>query len=477
MSDIIPDFERYDAMGLADLVRRKEVKPIELVETVIDRIERVNPTLNCVNIKTYDIARNLAQGPLPDGPFKGYPWLLKDIAVLYSGVPMTMGSRFLKDFISPGDSEVVTRIKNAGMVLVGKTATPEFGVTCSTESVLWGVTRNPWNLDHVAGGSSGGAAVAVAARIVPMADGSDGGGSIRVPASNCGVVGLKPCRGRVPVGPFVGDFWYGGVLFNCLSQTVRDTAAYLDVVAGALPGDPYQPARPARPFLEEISRPAGRLKIGYSHKGFPEIPVDPECVNAVENAARLCKELGHEVAEMDFTFDVQAYTEFFGPIVAVSTTAGVDAFQMMVGRAPTADDFELATWELVQAGQQFSGVQHAVNIEKFRFFGRQIASLCDPFDVVITPTQPNPPLKLGSYSQTKSWAEMGAAVTASVIFTAPYNVSGQPAISLPLHWTAAGLPVGVQFAGRYAEEATLLRLAAQIEQAKPWRDRKPPVCA
>ena len=477
MGALIQDFERYDALGLADLVRRREVKPIELVETVIDRIERVNPALNCVNIKTYDLARSLAQGPLPDGPFKGLPWLLKDVAIFYGGILMTAGCRFLKDFVAPGDSEVVARIKKAGMILVGKTPTPEWGLTTSTESILWGVTRNPWNLERVAGGSSGGAAAAVAARVVPMADGSDGGGSIRIPASNCGVVGLKPCRGRVPVGPFIGDFWYGGAIFNCLSRTVRDTAAYLDAVAGPMPGDPYQPAPPVRSFLEEVTRPAGRLKIGFSHKGFPDIPVSIDCAKAVEDAARLCIDLGHEVVEMDFTFDVQSFWGTFTNTAAVGVAMAMDTLEMLIGRAVTENDVEKMTWDGLQAVRAVSGVKHALDIEAFRLLGRQIAGICQPFDVVITPTQPNPPLKLGAYSQSKSMEEITPALLASIVYTAPFNVSGQPAISLPLHWTDDGLPVGVQFAGGYAQEATLLRLAAQIEQARPWIDRKPPVSA
>jgi len=478
MADIIPDFERHDAVGLADLVRRKEVKPSELVETVIERIERVNPTLNCVNIKTYDLARTLAAGPLPDGPFTGLPWLLKDIAIFYQGIPMTAGCRFLKDFVAIGDSEVVTRIKKAGMILVGKTPTPEWGLTCSTESLLWGATRNPWNLDCVAGGSSGGAAAAVAARVVPMADGSDGGGSIRIPASNCGLVGLKPSRGRVPVGPFIGDFWYGGAIFNCLSRTVRDTAAYLDVAAGPMPGDPYQPVRPQRPFLEELSMPPGRLKIGFSNQGFPEFPVHPECAKAVENAAKLCSELGHDVVEMDFTFDLPSFMDVFMRTAAVCTAMAIDIFQLLLGRPATENDIEKFTWEGIQMGRAISGVQHARDIDTFRLLGRQIAEISTPFDVVITPTMSNPPAKLGTYSQSRySLEEIKIPLFSAALYTAPINVSGQPAISLPLHWTADGLPVGVQCIGRYAEEGTLLRLAAQIEQARPWIDRKPPVCA
>ncbi len=478
MAGIFQEFDQYDALGLAELVRQKKVKPVELVETVIDRIERINPTLNCVNIKTYEMAREQADIPLPDGPFAGLPWLLKDIAVFYEGVKTTSGCRYTKDFIAPGDSAVATRIKKAGMILMGKTTTPEWGLTVSTESVLWGDTRNPWNLEHVAGGSSGGSAAAVAARVVPMADASDGGGSIRIPASNCGLVGLKPSRGRVPVGPFMGDFWYGGAIFNCVSLTVRDMAAYLDVVSGPLTGDPYQPGKPQLPFLEEVSASPDRLKIGFFTKGFPGIPVSSECVAAVEETVRLCSELGHDVMEMDFSFDIDAFFDVFTRTASVCSAAAISGLEMVTGRPATEAEFEKLTWEIIETGRQITGVEHASDIEAFRMSGRQITQNCEGFDIVITPTMPNPPLKLGAFNQNRfTMEEIRPVLSAACCFTAPFNVSGQPAVSLPMHWSKDGLPVGVQFIGSYGDEAVLIRLAAQIEQARPWIDRKPDICA
>jgi len=480
MASLMEEFDKYDALGLAALVRRKEVKPIELVETAIERIERMNPVLNCVNIKTYDLARRLAQGPLPEGPFTGVPFLLKDLGLMYAGVKTTSGCSFYKDFVARDDSIVVQRIKQAGLILVGKTNTPELGLAPSTESRLYGPTRNPWNLEHTAGGSSGGSGAAVAARILPVADGSDGGGSIRTPASNNGVVGLKPSRGRVPVAPHQGDMWYGQACMNCLSLTVRDTAAYLDVVSGPVPGDPYQPAKPVRPFFEEVSIEPGRLKIGVVTRSITGDPVDPECVRAVEETARLCADLGHEVMETKFTFDFDLAVKSFNRAARVLALMALEDGERMVGRKATAEDFETVSWLTFELGKMVSGVQHARDIEALRQCSRQIARDCEPFDIVLSPAMPVRPQRLGLYDMNgppESARTFGSLIKSHLAFTMPFNISGQPAMSLPLHWSKDGLPIGVQIVARYADEATIFRLAGQLEKARPWIDRKPPVHA
>ncbi|MFC1858174.1 amidase [Thermodesulfobacteriota bacterium] len=480
MTDIFTEYENYDALGLTELVRRKEVKPIELVETVIERIERINPVLNCVNIKTYDLARELAAGPLRDGPFDGVPFLLKDLATMYAGVKTTSGCNFYRDYVATEDSIVVRRLKRAGLILVGKTNTPELGSSPSTEPRLYGPTRNPWNLNCMAGGSSGGAAAAVAARIVPVADGSDGGGSIRTPASNSGVVGLKPSRGRVPLAPHYGDLWYGQVCLGCLSRTVRDSAAYLDIVGGPLTGDPYQPAKPACPFLEEVVTDPGRLKIGLVTKSITGDPVETVCVKAVEETAKQCAELGHEIAETQFTFDYDRAIKSFNRAARVLLLMALEDGEKMVGRKAAQEDFESLSWLMFELGKKVTGVQHARDIEGLRHCSRQIAHDCEPFDIVLTPTMPVPPQKLGTYEMNgppETARTFGSLLKSHLAFTMPFNISGQPAMSLPLHWSDDGLPVGVQIVARYADEATIFRLAGQIEKARPWIHRKPPVCA
>ena len=480
MTDLAETFGTYDALGLADLVRRKEVTPSELVEIAIERIERVNPALNCVILKTYDLARELARGPLPEGPFTGVPFLMKDLLTMYAGLRTTGACRFLKDFTATEDSVVVRRMKQAGLILVGKTNTPELGSSGSTEPVLYGPTRNPWNVEHIPGGSSGGSAAAVAARIVPLADGSDGGGSIRVPASSNGLVGLKPSRGRVPLAPHYGDSWYGMVALNGLTRTVRDTAAFLDAISGPVPGDAYQAPAPERRFLEAVSTDPGRLKIGFVTKSMSGDTVHPECVRAVLDTAKTCEDLGHHVVETEFDFDFNLGLKTFNRAARVLASADLERMEALVGRPATPEDFESITWLMMQLGKKESGVQHAKDIETLRLVGRQIAGNCEPFDAVLTPTIYEPPPKLGVYNMNcplERAAEFGKRMRAGIALTIPFNMSGQPAISLPMHWSDEGLPIGVQLAGRYADEATLLSLSAQLEEARPWIHRKPPVCA
>ncbi len=473
-------FDKYDAIGMAELVRCGEVCPEELVETAIERIERVNPILNCVCIKTYELAKKIAKGPLPEGPFTGVPILMKNLGTFYVGVPTTASCRFLLDFIPDKDSTVVERWKKAGFILIGKTNTPEFGSSISTEPTLYGPTRNPWNTEFVSGGSSGGAASSVSARIIPLADGSDGGGSIRIPASNTGVFGLKPSRGRVPVGPHYGDCWYGNVCFNCLSITVRDSAAFLDAIAGPVPGDPYQVPKPERLFVEEVRIPPKRLRIGLITESPAEDPVDPVCVKAAKNAAELCEKLGHYVEETRFTFSYDEAMKRFNRIVRVLRAMEIEKAEKMLGKKAKREDFEAITWLIYELGKKISGVRHAADIDELRKMGRIIASEMKSFDILLTPTLPVPPQKLGVYvtdGPPEATEKFGNLIHSHMAFTVPFNISGQPAASLPLYWSKEGLPIGVQFAARYGDEATLIRLSAQLEDALPWRNKKPPICA
>ena len=475
--DINDDFGHYDALGLADLVRNGETTPSELVETVIDRIERITPILNCVNIKTYEIARARAHEPPAQGLFSGVPYLQKDLVLFYAGVRTTNGCRLYENFVAKDDSVIIERAREAGLILVAKTNTPENGVGITTEPRLFGATRNPWNTERVAGGSSGGSAAAVAARIVPLAHGDDGGGSIRVPASNTGLVGLKPSRGRATYAPHYGDFWYGAAVEGCVSLTVRDTAAYLDVIRGDVPGDPYQPAPPQRPYLEEVLAHPGRLKVGVVTCSPMGNDVDPACVAAVEQTARCCEELGHDVSEMAFSFDAELMWESFWRMAAVAGARGRMAAEAFAKRPATPDDYNRVNWEQAEFGMTVSGVEHAADVETMRQVGRHIARDCQPYDIVLTPTLPVPPREIGFYDLELGRDKFAELLAPDTAFCRPFNISGQPAMSLPMHWTDDGLPVGVQLVARDGDETTIFRLAGQIERARPWIDRKPPITA
>jgi amidase len=471
----VGEYEGMDALALAALVKRGETTAAELVELAIGRIEALNPKLNAVIWKGYEQARATAAGPLPDGPFRGVPYLLKDLAVAWQGVPVTNTCAYLKDFVAQGDMEYAARIKRAGFVLVGKTNSPENGWSLSTEPKLFGPTLNPWKAGITAGGSSGGSAVAVATRIVPLADASDGAGSIRVPASNNGLVGLKPSRGRVTLGPDLVDFWCGGGVFLCVSRSVRDTAAYLDAVAGGLPGEPYPHAAPARPFLEEAGREPGCLKIAFTTRATDGGAVHDEVQAGVRATAKLLAELGHDVVERDFAFDFNAMWKDYTRMAAVQTAMFFGWFAGPVGRPVTAADVEPTTWAIIERGRSVSGVQHSADVEAVRGWSRRIATECAPFDAWLTPVQPQPYRPLGHWDMSEPDIDRyNANMGVDCAFTAPFNVSGQPAIAVPLHMSRDGAPFGVQLVGRYSGEATLIALAGQLERARPWADRRPP---
>ena len=472
------DVAFLDATAQADLVRRKEVKPIELVDAAIDRIERLNPTLNAVVTPMYDIARKAASGALPDGPFAGVPFLLKDLLVEYAGVRMTEGSAFLRDYVSEQDTELVARYKRAGLIVVGKTNTPEFGILCTTEPHLFGPAHNPWDTSRTAGGSSGGSAAAVAAGIVAMAHGNDGGGSIRIPASCCGLFGLKPTRGRNPLGPDFGDMFSGLVAEHAITRSVRDSAALLDATSGPDVGDPYWAPPPERPYLQEVGADTGRLRIAVTTQAVTDAQVHPDCVAAVRDAAALCADLGHEVLEATPAVDGQIVAQAFITLWSAGCAWTVDDWALRSGRTPTPDLFEPLTWALQETGRQRSASAYLLALQDLQRLSRDAARFFVDYDVWLTPTLAEPPVPLGTFDSPPENPLQGLLrAGAYVPFTPICNITGQPAMSVPLYWNGDGLPVGSHFIARFGDEATLFRLAAQLEQARPWADRRPPVTA
>jgi len=476
VSRLAEQFERYDGLGLAELIRTKEATPEEVLAATLERIDGRNPAINAVVTRMDDHARAAIRAGLPDGPFKGVPYLLKDLGALYTGVVTSYGSGLFASNVPDHDSEIVARMKRAGLVIVGKSNTPEMGIAPSTEPRLFGPTRNPWSLGHSAGGSSGGAAAAVAAGMLPMAHATDGGGSIRIPASACGLFGLKPTRARNPMGPDAGEGWSGASIGHAVTWSVRDSAALLDATSGPDIGDPYWAPPPARPFLEEVGRDPGRLRIALTTTPWLAGPVDPECAEAVRGAAKLCASLGHHIEEARPQFDEAAWGQASRTIVVASLTFTLETRAAALGRPLSQDDVERITWERVQEARAFSAADYARAIHTVHRTGRAVARFLEQYDILLTPTMAKPPHPLGvlSLSNPDSAAFL-AARTASVGFTALFNSSGHPAMSVPLAVSKSGLPLGVQFVARFGDEATLFRLASQLEAAQPWKDRRPPL--
>src|SRR5215470_17584168 len=469
------EYSNFDALSLAELVKKKKVKPAELVEAAIVRIEQHNPRLNAIVFKAYDEARAKATAKL-SGAFTGVPMLLKDILGDKKGWPTRRGSRFVPATPSPFDATLVSRFEAAGLIPLGKTNVPEFGLLPFTEPKLYGPARNPWSFAHSTGGSSGGSAAAVAAGIVPLAHANDGGGSIRIPAACCGLVGLKPTRARTPMGPDVGDFAGGLAIDHVVSRTVRDCAAALDATHGPEPGDPYAAPVVTRPFLEESRTPPGRLRIAFTTTNLNGIPLHPECIAAVERTAALLADLGHICEEAAPTVDMNMMTGAFLTVFTAAHAMVIEGFGMMHGRVPTEKDFEGLTWSFYQQGKEIPATQYLISVAMLQMAARQIARFHENYDCWLTSTLGTPPIKIGVIDiQERDPLKGLQPVFDYVPFTPMQNATGQPAISLPLHWTADGLPVGVMFTGRFGDEATLLRLAGQLEEARPWRDRRPPI--
>ncbi|MBI5551468.1 MAG: amidase [Desulfobacterales bacterium] len=490
-----PEYDQYDALGLAELVRNHEISPAELCEEAIARIERANPQLNAVILTLFDQARAAAKGPLAEAPFAGVPFLVKDLLSAYGGVPLTMGCKAYKNYVPAFDSELMRRYKAAGLIVLGKTNTPEFGLMGVTEPELHGPTRNPWNPRHTPGGSSGGSAAAVAAGMVPMASGGDGGGSIRIPAAYCGLFGLKPTRFRTPAGPAYGQIWQGAVVEHVLTRSVRDSAAMLDATNGADVGAYCAIPKPERPYAQEIGRDPGSLRIAFTRRSPLGKEMHPECVQAVADAAGLLQGLGHTVLEAEPRIDGVALAKSYFTMYMGETAADVAEIGRYLGRKARPGDVEDTTWALSLLGRAFSAGEFVSAIRQWNTFARSMGSFLTEHDLYLTPTTAFPPVAIGELKpkpaeqiamRVANTLRLGRLMRQSGIpdkiaieslaktpFTQLANVTGLPAMSVPLHWTADGLPIGVQFIARFGDEATLFRLAAQLEKARPWFDKRP----
>jgi amidase len=468
-----------DATAQADLVRRKEVTPAEMVEAAIGRIEHLNPELNAVITPLYERAREAAVAARLDAAFAGVPFLLKDIVAEYEGTPLSEGSAFLANhYVSPQDSELVRRYRQAGLIILGKTNTPEFALMPTTESRQFGPCRNPWNTSLTTGGSSGGSAAAVAAGMVAAAHANDGGGSIRVPASCCGLVGLKPTRGRNSFALAYGDVANGLLCEHVVTRSVRDSAAILDATAGPSAGDPYFPEPPERPFAEEAGRAPARLRIGFSSMPLAGAPAHADCVAAAESAARLCEALGHDVVEASPSLDGRRLFKAFGNVWAGFLCWAIKDWARRSGRTIDETLFEPATWRTYLHGERLTSGDYLIAVQDMQRVARDAAVFFDDYDLWLTPTLAQPPVPLGYFDYTQETRGQHIARLGEYTgFTLIANASGRPAISLPLHWNEDNLPIGVQLLGRYGDEATLIRVAAQLEVARPWSQRRPPVCA
>lgn len=497
--DRLPEYAELDATALAQRVRSGAVSPRELVDAAIAAIERVDPRLNAVVHRMYESARALASAPakLLDGPFRGVPFVVKDLDGAVAGEPYTMSSRFLEHYVPDRDSEIIARIRRAGLLIVGKTNTPEFGILGTTEPQLRGATRNPWDRTRTPGGSSGGTAALVASRAIPMGHGGDAGGSIRVPASACGLFGLKTTRGRNPVGPDHGEVWGGYGQPGVLTRSVRDCAAMLDATQGPERGAPYQVLGPARPYVEEVGAPPGRLRVAFSRGSLYGKAIHDDCVAAVDTAAKLLIELGHDLTEAAPRFDRDEMVAAYFVQVATEVASTIEEAAQRTGRRATPSGFEAPTWFLGQVGRRLT----ALDLERSRAscarLGRSLAEFFEEYDIFLCSTLADLPVRVGELTLRPyerlglsvlralpekrlldaALAGLGSRALERTPNTMIFNQTGQPAMSVPLHWNAAGLPVGVQFAARFGDEATLFRLAAQLEAARTWAGRTPPIHA
>lgn len=491
------EYSQFDALGLAALVAEGKVSAAELLDEAIARADEYNPQLNAIVLRLDDLARQSVADGLPQGPFHGVPFLLKDLSNALAGVKRSSGCRFFADYVPDFDSELVRRYKAAGLNVFGKTNTPEFGMTPMTDPELFGSARNPWNTDRTPGGSSGGTAAAIAAGIVPMANGGDGGGSIRMPASCCGLVGLKPTRARTPVGPEMGENWFGLAIEHVLSRSVRDCAAALDATAGPELGAPYAaPPAPAEGYLKALDTPPRPLKIAFSMGSWLGRGLDPECATGVEETAKLLESLGHDVIEADPGIDREEFIFAMGILVASDAAVILKAGERLMGRAATRADVEGNTWALAKLGNTFSAAELQAAVMYMRHVGQRMAAFMQDYDVLLMSTLGMPPaevgalrpkgieklmlslinnLPLGSIAKQRNILIGNFAPVFDWMCNTPIaNATGAPSISLPMHWSQDNLPVGMLFTGRFGDEATLLQLARQLEQAQPWFDRRPP---
>jgi amidase len=476
----LSDYTAHDGLGLAELVARKEVTPDELAAAAFEAVAKVNPRINAVLHTIPKEAATEIRAGLPRGPFTGVPFLIKEIVLHAKGVRCEMGSKLAQGYVPDADTELMARFRRAGLVLAGTTQTPEFGYNPTTETRAFGPVHNPWDLGRSPGGSSGGSGAAVAAGIVPVAHANDGGGSIRIPASCNGLVGLKPSRDRIPSGPDYGDLLCGLACEFALTRSVRDAAALLDAVAGPDPGAPGHPVPPARPYRELIGTPPGRLRIAWTTTPASGAKVDPECEKVVHETVRLLEGLGHTLIEDRPRYDWDAFLENVNVIWGAFGVASIDFAAAMTGRKPGPENLEAVTLASYEDGKRYSAIDLLNAMTHCNVVSRQVGAFFEKVDVLVTPTIARLPALLGELNQNREGMtamEWTRQIFSYVPFTPVFNVTGQPAISLPLHWSAGGLPVGVQIAGRFGDEATLLCVAAQLEQARPWATRRPPIHA
>jgi amidase len=465
------EYARYDGLGLAGLVAAGEISASELLDEAITRAEMVNPALNAVVYRDYERAREAARHP-SEGPFGGVPFLVKDISLQCAGTPTRQGSRLFPNIPADHDTHLMARFRLAGLIAFAKTNVPEFGLVPTTEGRLYGSARNPWDLAHSPGGSSGGSAAAVAAGVVPLAHANDGGGSIRIPASCCGLVGLKPTRGRISAGPDMPDRVDGLVVELAVSRSVRDTAAALDAAAGNEPGDPYSapPAPPSyRYAAEHKPRP---LRIAFTTTRLDGSRVHPDCIAAVEHASRLCAGLGHTVEEAAPAVPSATFESAFADVWCSHLASAVDYLSRTTGQTPGPDNLEPLTLAYCERGKTVSAARYIQSKIVLGRISRDVARFHQQYDVWLTPTLGEPPWKLGRFDPDRiDLAVVMAEFGAYVPFTPLQNVTGQPAINLPLYWNDVGLPIGVHFVGAFGDELTLLQLATQLEHAAPWAEQ------
>ena len=492
------EYDKFDALGLAELVKKGEVTPSELLDEALIRADQVNPRINAIIRPMVDLAKARAQEKFT-GPFGGVPFLLKDLIASYAGVEMTNGSRFFRGHIPSEDSEYVTRFKKAGVNIFGKTNTPEFGITPSTEPDFTGATRNPWDELRSPGGSSGGSSAAVAAGIVPMASASDGGGSIRIPASCTGLFGLKPSRGRVPSGPDAPDGWFNFIAEHVVSRSVRDSAYMLDCLQGDYAGQLLKVNKPPHSYASAIEKKPKKMRIAFSLDAGMGQSLHEDCKEGVLATVKLLQEMGHECEEVSLPIDRDEVIYAYSILVAAEMAATLMDGERQLGRSGKASDFEPRTWALMKLGRSFHGGDVANAVWTLGQFSRKWMMFFEPYDALLTSTLGTPPCKVGELKpdtseliQFKALSMLpigmlakqkdfviksGARVFNYCSQTIPANVTGQPAMSVPLHWNKEGLPIGMMFTGGFGQEHVLLNLAAQLEQARPWADKRPPIYA
>ncbi len=488
----IDEYDDLDATALAALVRNGDTSPTELLDAAIHRVERRNPRLNAVVYEMFDRARSRVD-ELQDGPLRGVPFMVKDLKLQIAGTPTSDSCKLTVDRMATTSSELALRYERAGLQIIAKTNTPEFGIMGITEPELRGPCRNPWNTDHTPGGSSGGSASAVAARMVPAAHAGDGGGSIRIPASACGLVGLKPTRGRVTMAPFRGEAWGGFVQEHVVCRSVRDSALFLDICDAPTPGEPYAAPHKERPWVEEVGADPGKLKVAFTTQTLYGGDTDPDCIAAVELAAKQMADLGHEVVEARPDFPRDDLVRAYFLTVAAGVGRFVENSAAAAGRKPSHKDFEPSTWLLALIGWKTSAVELMAAQEVMQHANRPIAHFFEDYPILLTPTLARPPARVGQLAIQRgerlqlsvlrrlplkalldiALDKMGSSKLSWTPNTGLFNQTGQPGVSLPLHWSPQGLPIGVQFVGRFGAEATLFRVAAQLEEAHPWADKVP----